>query len=137
MPSSDRQTILTARISNYPGVRIKALRLALGITTRGVEEYSRRISRLADNKAFLIPHSSLSEMEKPGAEPPGICKLFSLCVIYRVSFRDLLDIYGLNLEEIPRWQMEIQLPQTHLISPDVRDSNRRIAFPPRPLPWPG
>ncbi|PYU69764.1 MAG: hypothetical protein DMG49_12510 [Acidobacteria bacterium] len=129
MPSSNRQTILTARNSNYPGVRIKALRLALGITTRGVEEYSRRISRLAGNKAFLIPHSSLSEMEKPGAEPPGICKLFSLCVIYRVSFRDLLDIYGLNLEEIPRWQMEIQLPQTHLISPDVHDLNRRVTFP--------
>jgi len=68
-------------------------------------------------------------MEKPGAEPPGIYRLFSLCVIYRLSFRELLEIYGLDLNEITRLQMEIQLPQTHLISPDVHDLNRRIAFP--------
>ncbi len=129
MPSPNRPTMLATRNPNYPGVRIKALRLALGITTRGVEDYSRRIARLGGNKAFLIPHSSLSEMEKPGAEPPGIYRLFSLCVIYRLSFRELLEIYGLDLNEITRLQMEIQLPQTHLISPDVHDLNRRIAFP--------
>jgi len=129
MPSPNRSTMLATRNPNYPGVRIKALRLALGITTRGVEDYSRRIARLGGNKAFLIPHSSLSEMEKPGAEPPGIYRLFSLCVIYRLSFIELLEIYGLDLNEITRLQMEIQLPQTHLISPDVHDLNRRIAIP--------
>jgi len=46
-----------------------------------------------------------------------------------LSFRELLEIYGLDLNEITRLQMEIQLPQTHLISPDVHDLNRRIAFP--------
>ena len=56
MPSSNRQTSLATRHPNCPGVRIKALRLALGITTRGVEDYSRRIARLGANKAFLIPH---------------------------------------------------------------------------------
>lgn len=129
MPLSERPTLATTRNTHHPGVRLKALRLALGITTRGVEEYSRRIARLANNKAFLVPHSSLSELEKPTSDPPSIYKLFSLCVIYRVSFRELLDIYGLPVEDISRFQTEIQLSQTHLISSDAHDLNARVSFP--------
>src|SRR5258705_11660387 len=118
MPSPNRSTMLATRNPNYPGVRIKALRLALGITTRGVEDYSRRIARLGGNKAFLIPHRSVREMEKPGAEPPGIYKLFSPWVVCRLSLTGLLEIFGVVRNGIPGCHTEIQLLETHLLSPD-------------------
>jgi len=103
--------MLATRNPNYPGVRIKALRLALGITTRGWKTIA-GASLASAGISFPDSPQLLSEMEKPEPNRQASTDFQPVCD-YRLSFRELLEIYGLDLNEITRLQMEIQLPQTH------------------------
>ena len=82
-----------------PGNQLKRLRNRLGITIRQVETYSRRIAQMKGNKSFVISDTWLTHVENKGFTP-SIYKLFSLSVIYRKRFADLLALYGIDLKKI-------------------------------------
>src|SRR5258708_16428024 len=91
------------------GPRLKALREGLKISLREVERHSRRFARLGGNNSFVIPHSSLSAIERQKALP-NIYKLISLSAIYRVHFPELLLIFGPALDDIATFQ--VHFPST-------------------------
>ncbi|MCZ6751954.1 MAG: hypothetical protein O7E51_09015, partial [Acidobacteria bacterium] len=67
------------------GERLKELRNRLTITTREVEEHSRKISKAESNEEFYISNAWLTQIENKPCTP-SIYKLFSLSVIYRAKF---------------------------------------------------
>ena len=114
----------------HPGERLEAIRRCHGISTRQVEKYSRRIAKAEGSAKFYISNAWLSQIEATGAVP-GVQKLFSLSVIYRINFVELLFLFGIDLERIGLHQLEIRLPKTHPAKLEVYNEDRTATFPVR------
>ena len=114
----------------HPGERLKAIRRELGISTRQVEKYTRQIARAEGSAKFYVSNAWLSEIEAKGPVP-SVQKLFSLSVIYRISFVDLLSLFGIDLERICLHQLEIRLPKTHPANLEVYNKDGTATFPVR------
>src|SRR6267154_194083 len=97
----------------HGGEKLKAIRKHLGISTRAVEKYSRQIAQAERSPKFYISNAWLSQIEATGAVP-SVQKLFSLSVIYRLNFVELLHLFGIDLDRIGLHQLEIRLPKTNL-----------------------
>lgn len=104
------------------------MRLRLGITTRDVTEFSKQIIASEGNEEFHISNAWLTEIEN-SVSVPSIYKLYSLSVIYHVKFGDLLQLYGVDVQKIPKLQTEMSLPQTHLTPVEVFDKDGTVTFP--------
>jgi hypothetical protein len=63
---------------------------------RDIETASEEIARRRANEEYSIPISRLSDFETKGVIP-SIYRLYSLSVIYRKDFRELLAFYGVDL----------------------------------------
>lgn len=74
------------------GQRLKTLRSGRNVTVREVEHASRRIAEVTGDRRFCISNGWLAQLEN-GASEPSICKLFTLSVIYRVNFLELVRLY--------------------------------------------
>jgi transcriptional regulator with XRE-family HTH domain len=79
-----------------PGNRLRILREQLGLTLRDVENSSVRVAEKYRNEEYAIPLSRLSEIETK-ALVPSLYRLYSLAIIYRLDFHDLLSWYGVDL----------------------------------------
>ena len=110
--------------------RLKELRESLGITVRDVEDFSRRICEAEQNDEYYIANSWLAALEKQEALP-SMYKLFTLSVIYRTKYTELLLLYGLDLDKITKYQKDCPLAKTHLAPTTVYDQDRRVSFPVR------
>ena len=110
------------------GEKLKELRNRLGITIREVEEYSQRIAESEGNEEFSISSAWITQTENKESTP-SVYKLYSLSVIYRLKFTDLLMLYGIDLEKITKYHLQTPLPQTHLTNLAVYDQDQAISFP--------
>lgn len=113
-----------------PGDRLKDLRNQLGITTREVEDYSRKICEAEGNEDFYISNAWLTHLENRQSIP-SIYKLYSLSVIYRKKFTDLLQVFGIDIDRSAEYQMSSPLQQTHLLSMETPGANKPVTFPVR------
>jgi len=111
-----------------PGEQLKSIRLRLGITTREVEDQSRKISETEGNEEFYVSNGWLTQIENTQSVP-SIFKCYSLAVIYRVKFATLLNLLGVDLDNIARYQLDSNLERTHLANVEVYDKERSITFP--------
>src|SRR5579864_2145231 len=112
------------------GEQLKDLRNKLGITTRDVEEFSRKIAQDEANEDFYISNAWLTQIENTGSIP-SVHKLLSLSVIYRTSYSELLALFGIDLGRIAKYQFSMRLEKTHLANLQVADMNRSVTFPVR------
>jgi transcriptional regulator with XRE-family HTH domain len=112
------------------GEQLKELRNHLGITTREVEEHSRKVADAENNTEFYISNAWLTQLENTQSNP-SLYKLYSLSVIYRVKFTDLLLIFGVDLNRIARHQANLRLDATHLTNLEIYDPDRKVSFPVR------
>lgn len=95
------------------GYNLRVLRERLGLTMRDIETASAEIARRRSNEEYSIPISRLSDFETKGVIP-SIYRLYSLSVIYRKDFRELLAWYGVDLSQ-PIADLEIGTPpRSHL-----------------------
>lgn len=113
-----------------PGDQLKEIRNRLGMTTREVEEFSRNISENCKNEEYYISNAWLTQLEN-SSSVPSIYKLFSLSVIYRTKFNDLLSLFGVDLEAITGYQLALPAANTHLTSLEPPDPEKAITFPVR------
>jgi transcriptional regulator with XRE-family HTH domain len=118
--------VLAAR----PGELLKGIRNRLGVTTREVEELSRRIAEDCGNEEFCISNAWLTQLEN-GNSVPSIYKFFSLSAIYRMQFWDLLRLFHVDVDAIAKYQAELPLQNTHLVSLETPDPGKLIRFPVR------
>jgi hypothetical protein len=73
------------------------MREKLGFTMRDVETASEKLARKRGNEEYFVPISRLSDVETKGVTP-SIYRLYSLAVIYRVRFREMLSLYGVEID---------------------------------------
>lgn len=98
-----------------PGQELKTLRNRRNITGREVEQASRRIAGVKGDKRFCISNGWLAQLENGDSEP-SICKLFSLSVIYRTNFLDLLRLYNVDVEDKEKYETIADPYLTQLVS---------------------
>ena len=113
-----------------PGEQLRELRNRLGVTTREVEEFSRTIAEDRQNEEFYISNAWLTQLENKNSIP-SIYKLYSLSVIYRAKFNDLLNVFGIDLGATSRYQLALPLQNTHLTAFEAPDPEKAITFPVR------
>src|SRR5271154_3652303 len=111
-----------------PGEQLRELRNRLGVTTREVEEFSRTIAEDRLNEDFYISNAWLTQLENKNSVP-SIYKLYSLSVIYRTKFNDLLAMFGVDLSASTRYQLALPLQNTHLSPVESPDPEKAITFP--------
>jgi transcriptional regulator with XRE-family HTH domain len=111
-----------------PRDQLKDIRFRLGITTRQVADLSQKIAEAESNPEFHISNAWLTQIENSDSVP-SIFKLYSLSSIYHVKFTDLLLIYGVDLQSLPRHQLAAPLPNTHLTNLEIPDPQRSTHFP--------
>src|SRR5713101_1296565 len=111
-----------------PGERLRNIRTRLGLTTRDVEAFSRRISKAEENEDYCISSAWLTQVENTGSVP-GVHKLFSLSVIYRQSFGGLLRLFGVDLTKIEDHQRLMPLPNTYRSTFRAAGDNHAVSFP--------
>jgi transcriptional regulator with XRE-family HTH domain len=97
------------------GQELKSLRNRRNITVREVEQASRRIAEFKGNKRFCLSNGWLAQLEN-GASEPSICKLFSLSVIYRANFLDLMKLYNVDVDEKEKYECIADPSLTQLLA---------------------
>lgn len=110
--------------------RLKELRNRLGLSMREVDETSRRIAEAQGNNEYVISTAWLTQIENSDSTP-SIYKLFTLSIVYRVKFTDLLSLYGIDLGRINKLQSANPLERTHMADTQVHDPERPVQFPVR------
>jgi len=113
-----------------PSEQLKDIRTRLGITTRDVAEFSHRIAEAEGNPEFHISNAWLTQIENSDSVP-SVFKLYSLSSIYRIKFSDLLFLYGVDLGNLNKHQLTAPMPNTHLTTLEVYDSEKTVSFPVR------
>ena len=89
-----------------------------------LERLSRAIAEAAGNSDFYISHGSLADIEAGGV--PSIHKLFSLSCFLRISYDDLLHVFGVNLRDAPQFAPSADPSKTALI---LSAHRRTVRFP--------
>ena len=97
------------------GQTLKTLRNRRSITVREVEQASRRIADVKGDKKFCISNGWLAQLEN-GVSEPSICKLFSLSVIYRTNFLDLVRLYNVDVDDKEKYEPVAEPYITQLLS---------------------
>ena len=105
-----------------PGERLKRVRERLKLTYRDVERASQQIVlRRGGNEEFAIALSRLADIENKQTVPT-IYRIYSLCAIYRLDFREVLRWYGVPLELVAADALHIGLKETHALQVTPEDA---------------
>lgn len=78
------------------GKKLRELREQMGLTLRDVEISSTSLAQIRGIEEFTINPSRLSDIETKGVIP-SVYRLYTLSVIYRADFTELLRLYGVDL----------------------------------------
>jgi transcriptional regulator with XRE-family HTH domain len=95
------------------GRKLRDLRDRLGMTLRTVEEASSAVAATYRNDEFIIPPSRLSDIETKGVLP-SLYRLHSLAIIYKITWQEILEWYGIDLN-VSSVQVNLPpVPRTHI-----------------------
>ena len=103
------------------GLKLKRIREKLGLRFRQVEKASNLIADNRNNLDFAIGLSRLADIENKGVVP-SIQRIYSLCAIYRLDMTEVLDWYGVKIEQIVEDSAFVSPSRTHLLG--FADSDR-------------
>jgi len=101
-------------IMERAGERLKRVRERLGLTFRDVEQASQNVASRRGSDEFGIALSRLADIENKGTLPT-IYRLYTLCVIYRLDFDEVLGWYGVPRDELAGDAANVPLDTTHEI----------------------
>jgi transcriptional regulator with XRE-family HTH domain len=108
------------------GESLRQIRERLGLTLRDVEGASSRLAEKYGNPDYLISLSRLSDIETKGVTP-SLYKLYSFSAIYRRDFRELLGLYGIDLQKSAGDSDVVSIPKTHAFTD--QGSNELVEVP--------
>lgn len=110
------------------GRHLKAARLRVRLSTRDVERLSHTIALEKKSQDYYISHTWLTDIEK-GEFTPSIYKLYSLSVIYKSTYDEILACFGIHLGNIGQEQAWLTLPRTHLIGDRAVNASELVDIP--------
>jgi len=117
-----------SRPSPEGGKLLRAERMRVRLSTRDVERLSRKLAEEKKSQDYYISHAWLTDAEN-GAFAPGIYKLYSLSIIYKRRYDEILAFFGIHLSDIGREQMWLTLPRTHLIGSQPQNPPPAMQIP--------
>jgi transcriptional regulator with XRE-family HTH domain len=94
------------------GERLKRARERLKLTFRDVEQASQEVATRRGSDEFAIALSRLADIENKGTLPT-IYRLYTLCVIYRLDFDEVLGWYGVPRDQSAGDAAHVRLDSTH------------------------
>jgi transcriptional regulator with XRE-family HTH domain len=107
------------------------VRTRLGISTREVADFSKRISEAEGNQEFLISSPWLTQIENEKSALPSIYKLFTLASIYGLSYSEILGLYGVEAQKVKKYHAELPIAKTHLTGYDSGEPPVSLEMPVR------
>ena len=110
------------------GEKLKRVRERLKLTFRDVEQASQEVAARRGSDEFAIALSRLADIENKGTLPT-IYRLYTLCVIYRLDFDEVLRWYGVPRDQSHGDAAHIPLEVTH----EIRLSPSRTVNVPQSL----
>ena len=110
-----------------PGERLREIRARLGLTTRDVDDLSRKVASEKSNEDFVVSHARLVQIEN-GESTPSIYKLYSLSVIYGCGITELLTLY-VDLSDMMRQHLALEHAATREIGLCELEVPEKISFP--------
>ena len=81
-----------------PGLLLRNARLRSGLSLHHASEISRAIATALRDPRYFTSQASLSDYEVRNAPPRHIHKLLTLCILYSIRARELLQSFGLRLD---------------------------------------
>lgn len=100
------------------GLALRRMRDSLGLTMRDVENASNIVAQQHGSQEYLIPPSRLSDIETKGVVP-SVFRFYCLAAIYHRPARELLQLYGIDLDET-RADWEASRPaKSHLVTLEI------------------
>jgi transcriptional regulator with XRE-family HTH domain len=78
---------------------LRTARLRSGLSFHDASELSRSVAKVLGDERYFTSQASLSDYEARNSLPRHIHKLFTLCAIYAIPFSELLDSFGLSLQQ--------------------------------------
>jgi hypothetical protein len=120
--------MLESTPSPEAGKRLRAERLRVRLSTRAVQTLSQQIAREKNNQDYYISHGWLTDVEN-GKFTPSIYKLYSLSLIYKSSYLEIVGFFGINILDVAKEQRLVSLPHTHLIGSSLEVPGQTLALP--------
>src|SRR5271166_6496572 len=96
-----------------PGLRLRQIREALGLTYRDVEKASYEIAVKRGRPEFILHISRLADIENRNVVP-SLHKLYSISVIYHLNASEISSWYGAPFQQAFQDGAFFPSPCTHL-----------------------
>jgi hypothetical protein len=87
--------MLAPSSSTEPGMRLRAERERLRLSTRAVEQLSELIAQEKKDRTLYVSHNWATDVD--GKFKPKIAKLYNLSLIYECDFDKVCALIGLNI----------------------------------------
>jgi transcriptional regulator with XRE-family HTH domain len=117
-------------MSTPPGNFLKQVRMQLQLGFRDVEQLSSKIAASEHEDRFYLSASRLAQIENDG-EMPSHHKIFTLSVIYGLSFYEILSMYGVDPDRAHRYRDQLKLAATRPVSAELRNLDEKVTIPVR------
>jgi len=78
---------------------LRASHLRTGLTFRAAHVLTEEIAHILADRSYAISLGLLSDYEAMDRLPRHIAKIISLCIIYCIDFRELMETTGLNIDD--------------------------------------
>jgi transcriptional regulator with XRE-family HTH domain len=95
-----------------PGEKLRKVRERLHLTYRDVVEGSQKIAERRHSEEFAIALSRLADIENKGTLPT-VYRLYTLCAIYRLDWKEVLRWYGVPIELLASDALHVGHDETH------------------------
>jgi transcriptional regulator with XRE-family HTH domain len=116
------------KVNQMGGKWLKVLRVRLGLSTRDVQEISRKMATDQENHEFYVSHNWVTDIEK-GKFRPGMFKIYALSAIYHRRYTEVSSHFGLQIENLSRDSAALGLPRTHLLSNAREEEAEKVSLP--------
>ncbi len=126
---TNRTTEAKATQTKTPGEQLRGKRLKLGLTTRDVDRYSRKIAEERNNEDYVVSHARLVQIEN-GESTPSVYKLYSLSIIYSSAIAELIS-YFVDITDALQQHLSLQHEATHLLDVSPSLMKGKMPFPVR------
>ena len=100
------------------GMVLRKIRDSLGLTMRDVENASLIVAQAHGSMEYLLPPSRLSDIETKGVVP-SVFRFYCLAAIYHRPARELLLLYGIDLEGTRADWNSSRPANSHLVTLDI------------------
>jgi hypothetical protein len=105
--------------------RVKSILSSKGLTLHQASQRSARL--FGRNSSYYLPHNLYYDLSH-GHFSPSLLQLVAFSRISNYRLRDWLRVFGFDIEEIPRLQIQLASKRTALLESSLEDSNSYIPW---------